>query len=76
MGNIEILTLKIKKTVEKLKQLSDENNKLRVEVEYLRKESERNRKQFSEYLVLRKNIEMVIIKIERIIKKIDTIKVS
>jgi hypothetical protein len=76
MGNIEILSLKVKKAVERLKRLSDENNKLRVEVEYLRKESERNKKQFSEYVILRKNTEMVVAKIERIIKKIDTTKVS
>jgi regulator of replication initiation timing len=75
MGNIEILAIKVKKTAEKLKKIADENSKLRLEVEYLRKENERNKRQFSEYLVLRKNTEAAVVKIERIIKKIDTTKV-
>jgi regulator of replication initiation timing len=76
MGNVEILAVKVKKTTEKLRKLADENNKLKLEVEYLRKENERNKRQFGEYLVLRKNTEAAVIKIERIIKKIDTAKVS
>ncbi|MCA6079463.1 hypothetical protein [Candidatus Endomicrobiellum agilis] len=75
MKDIEILALKIKKTAEKLRKLTDENLKLKLEVEYLRKESERGRKQSSEYVVLRKNAEAAVTKIERIIKKIDTVKV-
>ncbi|GHT41123.1 hypothetical protein AGMMS49921_03690 [Endomicrobiia bacterium] len=76
MENIDILAVKIKKTAEKLKKITDENNKLKLEVEYLRKDNERNKRQFGEYLVLRKNTEAAVIKIERIIKKIDTAKVS
>ncbi|MDR3257096.1 MAG: hypothetical protein LBT18_05620 [Endomicrobium sp.] len=76
MGNIEILAVKVKKAVEKLKKLTDENHKLRLEVEYLMKENERSRKQVSEYVVLRKSTEEAATKIERIIKKIDTVKVS
>jgi hypothetical protein len=75
MGNIEILAIKVKKAAEKLKKIADENNKLKLEVEYLRKENERNKRQFGEYLALRKNTEAAVVKIERIIKKIDTIKV-
>jgi regulator of replication initiation timing len=76
MGDIEILAVKVKKATEKLKRLIDENLKLKLEVEYLRKESERGRKQASEYAVLRKNTEEAAARIERIIKKIDTAKVS
>jgi regulator of replication initiation timing len=76
MGNIDILAVKVKKAVDRLKRLTDENLKLKLEVEYLRKESERGRKQASEYVVLRKNTEESAAKIERIIKKIDTAKVS
>ncbi|GHT34445.1 hypothetical protein AGMMS49592_4280 [Endomicrobiia bacterium] len=75
MENIDILAVKVKKTAEKLKKITDENNKLKLEVEYLRKDNERNKRQFGEYLVLRKNTEAAVIKIERIIKKIDTAKV-
>ncbi|GHT37590.1 hypothetical protein AGMMS49593_04990 [Endomicrobiia bacterium] len=76
MENIDILAVKVKKTAEKLKKITDENNKLKLEVEYLRKDNERNKRQFGEYLVLRKNTEAAVVKIERIIKKIDTAKVS
>ncbi|MDR3275572.1 MAG: hypothetical protein LBS81_06475 [Endomicrobium sp.] len=74
MDNIEILTVKVKKTVEKLKILIEENHKFRLELEYLRKEHERIRKQVSEYVILKKNAEEAAVKIERIIKKIDTAK--
>ncbi|MDR0820393.1 MAG: hypothetical protein LBN19_02580 [Endomicrobium sp.] len=76
MENIEILAVKVKKAAERLRRLTDENLKLRLEVEYLRKESERGRKQAGEYVSLRKNTEEAAAKIERIIKKIDTAKVS
>jgi hypothetical protein len=76
MENIEILAVKVKKAAERLRRLTDENLKLKLEVEYLRKESERGRKQAGEYVVLRKNTEEAAAKIERIIKKIDTAKVS
>ncbi|GHT61211.1 hypothetical protein AGMMS50222_04880 [Endomicrobiia bacterium] len=69
------MAVKVKKTAEKLKKITDENNKLKLEVDYLRKDNERNKRQFGEYLVLRKNTEAAVIKIERIIKKIDTVKV-
>jgi len=76
MENIEILSVKIEKTVEKLKKLSEENNKLRLEVEYLRKENEHSKKQVGEYILLRKNAESAAARIEKIIKKIDTVKIS
>ncbi|MCA6069864.1 MAG: hypothetical protein LE180_01910 [Endomicrobium sp.] len=76
MGNIDILAIRVKKVTERLKKLSDENHKLKVELEYLRKESERSRRQVGEYLVLKRNADEAVTKIERIIKKIDTAKVS
>ncbi|MDR1784597.1 MAG: hypothetical protein LBQ99_02545 [Endomicrobium sp.] len=75
MENVEILAMKIKRTIEKLKRLNDENCRLKLEVEYLRKENEYSKRQVSEYIVLRKNTELAACKIERIIKKIDTVKV-
>jgi regulator of replication initiation timing len=76
MENVEVLAVKVKKAAERLKKLADENLKLKLEVEYLRKESERVRKQAGEYAGLRKNTEEAVAKIGRIIKKIDTTKVS
>jgi regulator of replication initiation timing len=73
--SVEILALQIEKTVEKLKRLNDENCRLKLEVEYLRKESERTKRQVGEYVLLKKNTELAACKIERIIKKIDTVKV-
>jgi seryl-tRNA synthetase len=75
MKNIEILFVKVKKTVEKLKKLTAENHKLKVELEYLRNENERTKKQVGEYLFLKRHTEEAVVKIERIIKKIDTSKV-
>ena len=75
MENVEVLAIKIKKAVEKLKRLNDENCRLKLEVEYLKKENERSKKQMSEYILLKKNAELAACRIERIIKKIDTVKV-
>lgn len=76
MGNIDILAVKVKKTAEKLKKLNDENLRLKAEVNFLRKENENNRKKISEYSILKENAENAAVKIERILKKIDTVKVQ
>jgi hypothetical protein len=76
MGNIEILSVKVKKASEKLKKLSDENLRLKAEVDFLRKENENNRKKIGEYAILKENAAVAALKIERILKKIDTAKAS
>jgi regulator of replication initiation timing len=76
MENIEILAVKVKKTAENLKNFTNENHKLKLEVEYLRKENERNKGLVSEYASLKRNTEAAAARIERIMKKIDTAKVS
>jgi hypothetical protein len=76
MGNIDILVLKIRNVLEKMKKLAWENSKLKLEVEYLRKEKERSKKHRNECVVLKSNIVEATVKIEKIIKKIDTIKVT
>jgi len=75
MGNIDILAVRVKKTAERLKKLNDENLRLKAEVDFLRKENELNRKKISEYAALKENTEAAAVKIERILKKIDTAKV-
>jgi seryl-tRNA synthetase len=75
MGDFEILSLKVKKVVEKLKKLDSENCKLKLELDYLKKENEQNKKKLSQYIILKRNSQEVISKVERIIKKIDTLKV-
>jgi regulator of replication initiation timing len=76
MENIEILAVKVKKTAENLKKFTNENHKLKLEVEYLRKENERNKGLAGEYASLKRNTEEAGARIERIMKKIDTAKVS
>jgi regulator of replication initiation timing len=76
MEDIEILAVKIRKSAENLKKFTNENHKLKLEVEYLRKENERNRSIVSEYVALKRNAEEAASRVERIMKKIDTVKVS
>jgi regulator of replication initiation timing len=76
MRNIEILAVKVKKAAENLRKLTNENRKLKLEVEYLRKENERNKSLASEYAALKRNTEEAAGRIERMMKKIDTAKVS
>jgi regulator of replication initiation timing len=76
MENIEILAVKVRKTAENLKKLTNENHKLNLEVEYLRKENERNKSIASEYAALKRNAKETVARVERIMKKIDTAKVS
>mgnify|MGYP000962213750 CR=1 FL=1 len=75
MGNLEILSVKVKKTAERLKKLQDENLRLKAEVDFLRKENDDNRKKIGEYALLKENTANAVVKIERILKKIDTVKV-
>lgn len=74
MGNLEILSIKVKKAAEKLKKLNDENLRLKAEISFLRKENENNRKKIGEYAILKENAANAAVKIERILKKIDTVK--
>ncbi|MDR1196567.1 MAG: hypothetical protein LBL00_08865 [Endomicrobium sp.] len=74
MGNLEILYIKVKKAAEKLKKLNDENLRLKAEISFLRKENENNRKKIGEYAILKENAANAAVKIERILKKIDTVK--
>jgi regulator of replication initiation timing len=76
MENIEILAVKVRKAAENLKKFTNENHKLKLEVEYLRKENERNRSIVSEYASLKRSAEETVSRVERIMKKIDTAKVS
>ncbi|MDR0401651.1 MAG: hypothetical protein LBH27_01445 [Endomicrobium sp.] len=76
MDNVEILVVQIKKIIEKLKILDNENRRLKLEIEYLRKEYERSKKHAAECVLLKRNVGLAICKIERIVKKIDTIKVE
>ncbi|MDR1122717.1 MAG: hypothetical protein LBL02_01655 [Endomicrobium sp.] len=76
MKNIEILGVKVRKIIENLKKIVNENHKLKLEVEYLRKESERNMSITREYVALKKNAKEACSRVERVLKKIDTVKVS
>jgi regulator of replication initiation timing len=76
MENIEILAVKVRKAAENLKKITNENHKLNLEVEYLRKENERNKSIASEYAALKRNAKETVSRVERIMKKIDTAKVS
>ncbi|MDR0398538.1 hypothetical protein [Candidatus Endomicrobiellum devescovinae] len=76
MENIEILAVKVRKAAENLKKFTNENHKLKLEVEYLRKENERNRSIVSEYAALKRNAKETVSRVERIMKKIDTARVS
>jgi len=76
MENIAVLALKIQKMAESLKKAKDENLRLKTELGYLRRESEENKKKISKYVVLKDKSEQASLKIERILKKIDTLKVS
>jgi len=71
---LEVLTLKVKKTAENLNSLKEENIRLKTELAYLQKERESNKKKISENAVLRDKNEQAAIRIERILKKIDTLK--
>jgi regulator of replication initiation timing len=76
MENIEILATKVKKAAENLKRIINENHRLELEVEFLRKENERNKSLASEYASLKRNAQEVALRIERVMRKIDTAKVS
>jgi len=75
MNNMEILSAKIKKTAERMKKINNENLRLKAENDFLRKENDLNRKKAGEYAVLKDNAQEAVVKIERILKKIDTVKV-
>jgi regulator of replication initiation timing len=76
MENVDILVFKIRNVLKKIKKLAGENSKLKLEVEYLRKEKERSKKHLNECVVLKSNIAEATVKIEKIIKKIDTMKAT
>ena len=81
MGNLEILSVKVKKAAENIKKLRYENMKLKAEIESVNKTLgfyEQERKKYAqktiEFAQMEKNAEQAMVKIERILKKIDTAK--
>ena len=77
------MSLKIKKAAENIKKLNYENMKLKAEIESLGKtlgfyEQERKKyvQKMAEFGQMEKNAENAIVKIERILKKIDTVRAS
>ncbi|MDR2192113.1 MAG: hypothetical protein LBO62_04480 [Endomicrobium sp.] len=76
MENIEVLVLKIQKMAETLRKTKDENLRLKTELGYFIRESEENKKKINKYAVLKDKTEQAALKIERILKKIDTLKAS
>ncbi|MDR2676679.1 MAG: hypothetical protein LBC05_01540 [Endomicrobium sp.] len=75
MENIDILVVRIEKVIGRLKMLVEENRMLKLELEYLKKEYTNSKRQMSGCIVLKKNTEDAIVKIEKIIKKIDMTKI-
>ena len=75
MESIELLALKVKKVSGKLKELSQENARLKAEIEFLRKETDQNRKKLNEYSGFKENAKAAQVKLERLLKKIDTVKI-
>jgi len=75
MENVELLALKVKKISAKLKEINQENIKLKAEVEFLRRETENNRKRLNEYSSFKENAKLAQVKLERLLKKIDTVKI-
>ncbi|MCL2506989.1 MAG: hypothetical protein FWF00_04805 [Endomicrobia bacterium] len=83
MENLDILTAKIKKAAESIKKLNLENMKLNAEIDSLHKtldfykqEHKKYAQKMGEFAQFEKNAENAIVKIERILKKIDTAKAS
>ncbi len=75
MENIDILALKVKKLSAKLKEISHENTKLKAELDFLRRETAQNQKKLSQYINFKENSKLAQVKLERLLKKIDTVKV-
>ena len=73
MESVDILSSKIAQTAQLLKKLSDENVRLKAEVDFLRKESLSNASKLAQYVLLKENAARAAVKIERVLKKIDTL---
>jgi len=73
--DINTLAVKIKKTAEQLKSLNKENAALKADLAYYKKLYEDSKKTAEHYAALKSDTVRAVEKVERLIKKIDTIKV-
>ncbi|MDR3048689.1 MAG: hypothetical protein LBV16_02455 [Elusimicrobiota bacterium] len=71
---LNVLSAKVQKLTAKCKEISDKNVKLNVEIDFLRLENKTNATKAAEYVLLKKNVENSIVKVERILRKIETFK--
>lgn len=71
---IDQLDAKQQETVKIIKKLHNENKAMALELDFLRKESKKHKKDMIEYEILRKKVDSSVLKIERLLKKIDTVK--
>ncbi|MDR2709479.1 MAG: hypothetical protein LBC07_05855 [Elusimicrobiota bacterium] len=71
---IQQLTLKQQELLKTAKILREENAKMKLKLQFLEENASKHRQDMNEYEFLKKKVEKAIIKIERLIKKIDTAK--
>jgi regulator of replication initiation timing len=73
--NIDFIGKKIVKILEENRVLSEENRKLKLENDYLKKQQKQYGGKLSEYEFLKKRTKESCCKIERLIRKIEVLKV-
>jgi hypothetical protein len=71
---IDNLALKQQENIKIIKKLQEENKRLVMELNFHKKENEKNRKSINSYEILKKNVENSVVKVERLLQKIDTAK--
>ena len=81
MESLDILAAKVKKAVEnagrlknEIERLKEENLKLSVELTHFKGEYQSSKKTAAHDVMLRKNVAGAAVKIERLLKKIDSLK--
>jgi len=74
MERFEILAKKIKQATEKLGALRQENEKLQTEIKFLEQEGVRSKEVETENTNLREEKKAIAFRIEKLLKKINSIK--
>ena len=74
MNKINVLETKIKLAVEKISQLKAEKEKLNAELRFQQEESEKNGLVFAQSATWKDEKKGVILKIEKVLRKIEALK--
>lgn len=73
MENLNILEIKLNSLIKKISSLKLENEELKMQIKFLKEEEKQHKDRLAENVLLNKKQKRAILKVEQILKKIESV---